>query len=1286
MPNRTAGKRTSVARPPSSAARRRTRTRTISVHSQRRSDNSSNDAEPESEPPKPLALSSPTLSSHPENALVPDPDVAAADADQSPVEAAMRPKLLPPLTLGRSATLSRRAAGESSPSGHSGRGNARPPRLMHAQSDPSFDAASLPLGMPVPPMPPMPSEGQLPMTLLERRRAKAGGASGAPLTRSLSLRRVATMSRHPDRVAVPTLRRQDSTSSAKAASSAAGQDILARAASLSRAATLSRRGTRKGALPPTLQRFGSAPANAALLSEAGASVGESRVATLQRSGSFNVFARSNSDPLLHAGTPGGAAPTATTGSQFTSTLGRAFTLRRTASPAVASIRSVASASGTTEARALDASEFSALRDIVKEAVTNPSAVLAEAAEADADETASATAVPTSTAASSAHSRGAAVGPLMTSLEPPALSATSLAEVGDDGTDEQDLTECDRPDSATGDATADATATGAVVLTKAQWQQLAPALRGQDSHVHELLGARTLEDDPNLVELDLVTFLPLISLLTAQGSNASTTNNNATCTGVTGEHEQKLAILYRLLDPTGKGDVTVGTLTQILGSAVKANGLYLSPVAMQELVTTVMSVLDVDGDGTVSYYDFMLVTRRWNLAKIGLPLTKSVINESVDITAQDHLSLDMPLSPSTPSSMSHQHPTCGTRRQLRRKSTVRVANKWLINRSSTIQIDLDDHSSGTSSDALEMTASSSKTAPGAAGNATPKLGALAQLGDGSFGPPTARQQWSAYWAAEGTKCLSLGFFFALVGGMAGLNFYTYASNPVVFSKFGYWVPMAKACANIVNVTSMFLFLLVSRTLLTALRDVPVLRAIPINKNIVWHRYCGMMWCVAGVVHSVCHLCKTVPVLLSDAAARQAVGLPAHLTFVDLAFKSVPGWTGWLLLLASVIMVLTSTSKRRKANFERFWYTHHLYISVVILMLLHGSAAMMAPPSSWKFLAVPVAVYAVERLLRLYRASYKLPILQACIQADTLMLVIEKPPFVSHYTAGQYIFLQVPQLSDWQWHPFSLTSCDTDPHLSLRIKKAGDWTGALFKAIEPYCAASSSSTSPPASQTTAPGHHDINMPPPLQVCVDGIFGAPSQTFFEHDHVMFIATGVGCTPFLSLLQQIQVMVRASLAARRMTTVGGGMNQAAAPAAPTIKRVDFFWLNRDQDGFQWMAEALANVDPAVRKLLRVHTFLTCAKGGQELASFLLWWGLELVKKRHSRQLCLLTGLQHSGVFWGRPHWPSLFAQTAALYPHKKVGVFFCGPKVLGKELSSVIRLANASTTTYFEFSKENF
>ncbi|KAJ1504142.1 NADPH oxidase 4 [Coelomomyces lativittatus] len=689
----------------------------------------------------------------------------------------------------------------------------------------------------------------------------------------------------------------------------------------------------------------------------------------------------------------------------------------------------------------------------------------------------------------------------------------------------------------------------------------------------MLGIRPLHENRDYYAIHLDQCLPLLSLLSS--------NNNTT-------NEERRIIFFKFLDQEGKGFITSEVIQHQLQSAIQLNSLYLSIERLHLLTCHVMNLLDVDEDGRVSYKDFQLVTRRWNMTKIGLPLFPSVINQNVDIFENDHLGLS--LLPS---------PTYSFRP--RRRSRVDSSIRWLFRKQSEVNF-------------LRSQTMRADTVIRSLG-IFQKIMKWFQLNLRSF-------------------LLFLLFSTVLIGFFC-LNFFKFTQSPL-FSVFGYSLSISKGSANVIHISLALCLTLSCRTFWTELHRFSCFQWLPLDALLSWHKICALLMITASWVHTYCHLAHNFPLLVKSNEARLILGLH-DISKTWLYGYSIPSLTGWALHLTFFFMAVTSLKIVKHRYFEVFWYTHQAYILFIILILLHGSEAIFSTPTSWLYLLIPCILNVSERIRRIYQSSFPVSVLSSIIESDTLVLILTRPPFISQYRSGQYLLLNVPALSSFQWHPFSLTSCSEEKNLTIRIKRVGDWTGQLFELAQ----------------------HNLYPKILSEVRINGIFGASAEKYLNYDHLFLIATGVGCTPFLSILHQLQ-------------------------QPHVFKRVDFFWLNKGQEGFRWMSETLLALDKKVLSVLRVHTFLTCAKSGEDIHTFLLWWGLETLRKRQG--YCLLTNMQYSSVYWGKPHWESIFKQASKMYPNQKIGVLFCGSKTLGDHLSKLLRKINLSTPTLFEFAMENF
>jgi hypothetical protein len=110
-----------------------------------------------------------------------------------------------------------------------------------------------------------------------------------------------------------------------------------------------------------------------------------------------------------------------------------------------------------------------------------------------------------------------------------------------------------------------------------------------------------------------------------------------------------------------------------------------------------------------------------------------------------------------------------------------------------------------------------------------------------------------------------------------------------------------------------------------------------------------------------------------------------------------------------------------------------------MILHGK-------KFWIWIWIPLFCYIVENILR-YRnitshkygetyieESYVLP-------SKVTHLIIKKPPKF-RFNSGDYIFINIPTIAKYEWHPFSISSApERSDYLWLHIKAVGNWTNKL-----------------------------------------------------------------------------------------------------------------------------------------------------------------------------------------------------------------------------------------------------
>lgn len=95
---------------------------------------------------------------------------------------------------------------------------------------------------------------------------------------------------------------------------------------------------------------------------------------------------------------------------------------------------------------------------------------------------------------------------------------------------------------------------------------------------------------------------------------------------------------------------------------------------------------------------------------------------------------------------------------------------------------------------------------------------------------------------------------------------------------------------------------------------------------------------------------------------------------------------------------------------------------------------------------------------------------------------------------------------------------------------------------------------------------------QIFIDGPYGAPSSHIFGAQHAVLIGTGIGVTPFASILQSI--MHRYWKARHSCPRCQFEWASEIPKSVMNLRKVDFFWINRDQRSFEWFVNLLSQLE----------------------------------------------------------------------------------------------------------------
>jgi hypothetical protein len=316
-------------------------------------------------------------------------------------------------------------------------------------------------------------------------------------------------------------------------------------------------------------------------------------------------------------------------------------------------------------------------------------------------------------------------------------------------------------------------------------------------------------------------------------------------------------------------------------------------------------------------------------------------------------------------------------------------------------------------------------------------------------------------------------------------------------------------------------------------------------------------------------------------------------------------------------------------------------------------------------------------------------------------------VNRYRPGQYLFLQVPSLARFQWHPFTISTI-SDESITLHIRTtAGDWTSMLGK--------------------------EARLKKDFAVAIDGPFGSPSREFYRYDRTIILGAGIGITPFSAILfdllaklnlnqspwkkdqksfdrlsrkeqcslfsgslasSTIQLpegshssnpnptqspSVASSLlhmgSASTLSTEQADKRQSHLSLALQKRSIALHWVVRDSNDLQWLSHLLHHFRTQLEVQVQIHLHVTKVEKDEKLSTTIFRTLLDHHRIESIQDTSFLTGLYQTCHFQ-RPDFQNILHQyhcesSSALVndsrrrPASKIGVIYCGPASLGSVLS---------------------
>lgn len=211
------------------------------------------------------------------------------------------------------------------------------------------------------------------------------------------------------------------------------------------------------------------------------------------------------------------------------------------------------------------------------------------------------------------------------------------------------------------------------------------------------------------------------------------------------------------------------------------------------------------------------------------------------------------------------------------------------------------------------------------------------------------------------------------------------------------------------------------------------------------------------------------------------------------------TGMTGVVATIVMPfitwpMASDYLHKKLKFEYRKGLHYLSWIWGLALVFHAPAVNIA-----YLVGIPLFIYFLNYALGLYFGTF---LVRSTIfrRLDTGVSLSFENPKGFELTGASYALVMLPWINTLEWHAFSVFPHPTEPnHSSFCISAVGDWSKKL--------------------------HNEITRPTARPAWLCGPFLSPFATAHDFDNIITLATGIGITPALAVLNMFQETRRVNL-----------------------------------------------------------------------------------------------------------------------------------------------------------------
>lgn len=488
------------------------------------------------------------------------------------------------------------------------------------------------------------------------------------------------------------------------------------------------------------------------------------------------------------------------------------------------------------------------------------------------------------------------------------------------------------------------------------------------------------------------------------------------------------------------------------------------------------------------------------------------------------------------------------------------------------------------------------------------------------------------------------------------FYAYLSEDTGIRQTLSWgILISRGTAGGLGLLFGTLFITMSRNFLTMLRETWIGNYIPIDSHIDFHKQVAWVTVYFCILHALGHISnfshianlsmESLSCLFPMLFANTGQKSPGIFYYF---YSTSAGLTGIFLVLCLSIMTIFAQNKVRRLSFRLFWGSHLLYYAIVPLIIIHGMEGIIQEPRFFNQIMLPIMIFTMDKIISKSRAVIYMRLLEShLLPSKVVKLILQKPVNFS-YKSGQWLRICVPEISETEFHPFSISSSPHEDVLSLHIRAIGPWTNKLRERVN-------------CPQTELP-----------KCRILGPFGECHQNWFQYNCSIMVGAGIGVTPFASILKDVAWKIKNNCNSFCKT-----------------KKMYFIWVTRSQKQYEWLTDIIREVENTAEEynmsnFFNAHIYITQVYDKFDLRTTMLYLSERHFQKSDGRSL--LTGLKAITHF-GRPNFNNLLNTVQTTHREfYTFGVFSSGPPGITKNVDLACKNLNRNDMAKFIHTSENF